>query len=280
LSSIKIKIVTLNLLRDLSRWEQRRSLLVDGLTEVQADIIALQEVALPQDNAAWLAEQLNRRSSKDEPYVHYLCPKTGQRPKEGIAILTRLPVEIHTKLDLGSQNRVAQLIKVVTGEHNLILANLHLFWFPGKSRKRLLQVDRIFKWLDNFSQDASVVLCGDFNSPPESPTIQKVEQRFVSAYKVKHGKEPDFTVPTRLPVSKLFQTATLLRFILTQWKQIRNIDLAWHGTLDYIFVDHQAKVEECELILNHPAPGKPNLYPSDHFGLCANLKMSDSEESR
>ena len=275
MSNINIKIVTLNLLRDLSRWEQRRSLLVDGLAEVQADIIALQEVALPQDNAAWLAEQLNRRSSKDDPYVHYLCPKTGKRPKEGIALLTRLPVEMHAKLDLGSQNRVAQLIKVVKGEQNLIFVNLHLFWFPGKSRQRLLQVDRIFNWLDNFSQDASVVLCGDFNSPPESPTIQKVEQRFVSAYKVKHGKEPDFTVPTSLPVSKLFQTATLLRFILTQWKQIRNIDIAWHGTLDYIFVDNQAKVEECELILNHPAPGKPNLYPSDHLGLYANLKMSD-----
>jgi endonuclease/exonuclease/phosphatase family metal-dependent hydrolase len=107
-----------------------------------------------------------------------------------------------------------------------------------------------------------------------------VEQRFVSAYKLKHGKEPDFTVPTRLPVSKLFQTATLLRFLLTQWKQIRNIDFTWRGTLDYIFVDNQAMVEECELILNQPAPGRPNLYPSDHLGLCANIIMSAPEESR
>jgi endonuclease/exonuclease/phosphatase family metal-dependent hydrolase len=255
-------------------------LLVDGLTEVQADIIALQEVALPHNNADWLAEQLNRRSPKNDPYMHYLCPKAGKRPKEGIAILTRLPVEVHAKLDLGSQNRVAQLIKIVSGEYSLIFANVHLFWFPGKSKERLLQVDRIFRWLDNFSQDASLVLCGDFNSPPESPTIQKVEQRFVSAYKLKHGKEPDFTVPTRLPVSKLFQTATLLRFLLTQWKQIRNIDFTWRGTLDYIFVDNQAMVEECELILNQPAPGRPNLYPSDHLGLCANIIMSAPEESR
>jgi endonuclease/exonuclease/phosphatase family metal-dependent hydrolase len=256
-------------------------LLVDGLTEAQADIIALQEVALPHNNAAWLAEQLNRRSPKDDPYMHYLCPKTGQRPKEGIAILTRLPVEVHAKLDLGTQNRVAQLIKFVLGEHSLILVNVHLFWFPGKAKERLLQVDRIFTWLDNFSPDASVIICGDFNSPPESPTIQKVEQRFFSAYKVKHGKEPDFTVPTPLPVSKIFQTSTLLRFILTHWKQIRNIDLSWRrGTLDYIFVDNQVKVEDCKLILNHPAPGTPNLYPSDHLGLCANLKMSDPEERR
>lgn len=275
MSSSNIKIVTINILRDLSRWEQRRWLLVEGLSAAQADIITLQEVALPENNAAWLAEQLTNRSLEGRSYEHFLCPKTGPEPEEGIAILSRLPVEEHATLDLGSQNRVAQYIKVKTGELSLVCANVHLFWFPGKSKERLEQVDRLFKWLDGPSRETGFVLCGDFNSPPQSPTIHKVEQRWVSAYKERHGEEPNCTVPTPLPVSKLFQASTLFRFILTNWRQIPRINPGWRGTLDYIFVNDQVKVEECELILDEPAHGKPRLYPSDHFGLYASLALGD-----
>ncbi len=271
MSSSKIKIVTINILRDLSRWEQRRSLLVDGLAAVQPEIIALQEVALPEDNSAWLAKQLNQRFPEARSYTRYLCPKTGRKPEEGIAILSRLPVEEHVTLDLGSQNRVAQLIRVNTGEQYLVCAHVHLFWFPGKSKERLKQVDKLFGWFDELSRETGLVLCGDFNSPPQSQTIQEVEQHLVSAYKERHGEEPDYTVPTPLPVSKLFQATTLIRFLLANWRQITNIKLARQATLDYIFVNDQVKVEECELILNRPAPGNPRIYPSDHFGLYARL---------
>jgi endonuclease/exonuclease/phosphatase family metal-dependent hydrolase len=279
LSVTSIKIVTINILRDLSRWEQRRKLLVEGLAGVQADIIAIQEVALPEDNAAWLAEQLNQRTPANRPYAHYLCPKTGQKPDEGIAILSRLPVEEHATLDLGSQNRVAQSIRVETDTHTLVCANVHLFWFPGDLKDRLKQVGRLIRWLDKLPQKTGLVLCGDFNSPPHSSTILKLKRRFVSAYQERHGSEPKCTVPTQLPVSKLFQAATL-RFILANWKHILKIDPTWQGTLDYIFINKQLKVEECELILNQPAPDNHRLYPSDHFGLYARIAQGDPPESR
>jgi endonuclease/exonuclease/phosphatase family metal-dependent hydrolase len=280
LSSRNIKIVTANILRDISRWEQRRSLLVDGLASFQADILALQEVALPEDNAAWLAEQLNLLSPEDRQYTRYLCPKTGGHPEEGIAILSRLPVEEYATLDLGSQKRVAQLIKVNTGARPLVCANVHLYWFPGKSKERIKQVERLLSWLDPFSRETGLVLCGDFNSPPQSPTIQKVEQSLVSAYKDRHGEEPPYTVPTGLPVSKLFQATTLLRLMLANWRQIPNIKPGWRGTLDYIFVNNRVKVNECDLILNQTAPGYPRIFPSDHFGLFARLAQGDPPENR
>ena len=43
--------VTINLLKDLSQWEARRTLLVQELVALKPDLIALQEVALPQNNA-------------------------------------------------------------------------------------------------------------------------------------------------------------------------------------------------------------------------------------
>jgi mRNA deadenylase 3'-5' endonuclease subunit Ccr4 len=53
-----VKIVTINILFEMDRWEQRRDLLAAGLKAQQADLIGLQEVKLPEDTSAWLAEQL------------------------------------------------------------------------------------------------------------------------------------------------------------------------------------------------------------------------------
>lgn len=124
-----VKVVTINILFELDKWEQRRQLLVDGLAAFQADLIALQEVKLPEDTGTWLAQQL------EMPYVH-LVPQ--QEP----------------------------------GKHNVL-----------------------------------------------------------------HG------------------IAILSR------------------QLDYIFINQHWRVKDCQLILNQPSPDNRYLYPSDHFGLAADLEM-------
>jgi endonuclease/exonuclease/phosphatase family metal-dependent hydrolase len=53
----------------------------------------------------------------------------------------------------------------------------------------------------------------------------------------------------------------------------QHINPFWRGTLDYIFVDSSVRVNACELILNRPAERRPSLYPSDHFGLYAELTI-------
>lgn len=53
-----LKLVTLNILNDLSRWPQRRSILAAQMADLQPDVITLQEVALPENSAQWLADQL------------------------------------------------------------------------------------------------------------------------------------------------------------------------------------------------------------------------------
>ena len=65
-----VKVVTINILFETEKWAQRRELLVEGLAAQQADLIGLQEVKLPEDNSAWLAQQLNM------PYVQ-LVPYKG-----------------------------------------------------------------------------------------------------------------------------------------------------------------------------------------------------------
>ena len=43
---VSLRVVTINILNDLSHWEARRSLLVQGLAAVMPDLVTLQEVSL------------------------------------------------------------------------------------------------------------------------------------------------------------------------------------------------------------------------------------------
>ena len=84
-----LRVVTLNLLNDLTYWRLRAPMIVDELNALQPDLIALQEVVLPDNTAQWIADQLGG-------YSLHLMPKTGGRGRrEGLAILSRLPVEAH-----------------------------------------------------------------------------------------------------------------------------------------------------------------------------------------
>ena len=115
-----------------------------------------------------------------------------------------------------------------------------------------------------------VVICGDFNSMPDSPAIQFLRQYFDSAYVAIHGEEPEYTCPTPLPYS----TKTKLRIADQKiLGQIPATDTAWRGTLDYIFVDPRLQTQACDLVLNQPAKHNDDIYPSDHFGLIAQIKV-------
>ncbi|MEW6497267.1 MAG: endonuclease/exonuclease/phosphatase family protein [Cyanobacteriota bacterium] len=97
-----VKVVTINILIEMEKWAQRRELLVEGLVAQKADLIGIQEVKLPEDNSAWLAQQLNM------PYVQ-LVPSKGRDDKGfpycGGAILSRYPFMQQETLDLQTQDR-------------------------------------------------------------------------------------------------------------------------------------------------------------------------------
>jgi endonuclease/exonuclease/phosphatase family metal-dependent hydrolase len=260
-----LKIVTINILNDLSRWAQRRSLLVQGLADLSPDLIAFQEVQLPHNPAGWLADQLG--------YPHrMLSPKSGRSSSyEGLALISRLPLEDAAVLELGGQDRIAQRASLKFGARTIVIANSHLYWQPGESPARLRQVERLLGWLQNLPGEPPCVVCGDFNGTPETQAIQRLGQQLRSAHLAVHGAEPEYTCPTPLPRSPWAVTRTLLGFFLLIRPQ--HLDLRWRGVLDYIFVDPRLRVVDCQVVLDRPAPDNPRIYPSDHFGLCAEIEI-------
>ncbi len=264
-----VRVATINLYNDLSRWVERRALLARELSAHSFDLIGLQEVTNPMgaSTAHWLADELGG-------YSVHVSPKTGwSRAKEGIAILSRLPVERYATLDLRSQERTAQLVQVRVGGRPVAFANGHYYWLPGAHSARTRQVELLMEWLGALPSETSVIACGDFNGTPESRAIALMKTRFVSAHAARHGREPAYTFPTPLVNGRNVRsrvTRGLLRLFSNQPGGY------WRGTLDYIFVSPHIRVIECDVILDRPAEADPTLYASDHLGLGATLEVSAS----
>jgi endonuclease/exonuclease/phosphatase family metal-dependent hydrolase len=259
-----IRVATVNILNDLSRWDERRTLLVGELDALSPDLIALQEVTDPlgMSTAHWLADELGG-------YSVHACPKTGwARRWEGIAILSRFPVEDHETLDLCSQQRTAQLVRVQAGGRPVVLINGHYYWPVGAHSSQVKQVGLVLDRVKALEPGTSVIVCGDFNATPGSRAIALMYQAFDSAHRVRHGHEPGFTCPTAL-ISGGRVRRGIARGLRRAFS-VRACDL-WSGCLDYIFVSPDVRVVECGVFLDRPSPGDPTLYASDHLGLAATL---------
>jgi endonuclease/exonuclease/phosphatase family metal-dependent hydrolase len=181
-------------------------------------------------------------------------------------------VKHHERLDLLSQNRVAQVVRFRINDLYLLLVNGHFFWQPGVSEARQLQIELMLDFLDTQPVEQPVIVCGDFNGVPGTPAIERMRQYFDSAHNIVHKREPGYTAPTPLPKPKHILLRTLIMWLL---RMRPKPDPKWRGTLDYIFVDPRLQTQDCKVVFNQPADNNPDIYPSDHFGLWATIKVTE-----
>ncbi|MCJ7696390.1 MAG: endonuclease/exonuclease/phosphatase family protein [Anaerolineaceae bacterium] len=249
-----LKIITLNMLIDLTNWNLRGQCIVDEIKELDPDIIAFQEVSLPFNTAQWVADQL-------EGYQVHLVPDTGLKGKEeALALLTRIPILESTCLDLVTQNRKAQ---VVTFEHKYqpyTLVNTHLFWQDGHSIERLEQTKLIRSFLANYPEDYHKIICGDFNATPDSPTIQYMKEVFISSFESFKNQDPKITFPS-----------PLLNIVTAHDKSNQNNNQVTNKgkIIDYIFLSKSLQSRQCEIVFRKPHHKDSKIYASDHYGLMA-----------
>lgn len=263
-----MKIVTVNILFKLDHWSERRQLLVDGLELHKPDIIALQEVSLSEDTATWIAEKLNI------PHIYIVRPQEvcESNLPFGLAILSRYPIEKTAALNLKTQGRIAQYAQIkLDNNKSIVICNGHYYWYPGSHPERDKQLQLMLDWLAELPPEIPIVTVGDFNGTPETPGIALVRKKYRSAYAVHHGQEPEYTCPTALAhISWRKRLKQFWRSLIfnKSWK-------LWRGTLDYIFINQHLQVRDCQIILNQPASNNRYLYPSDHFGIFADLEIAD-----
>ena len=251
-----IRVGTLNLRNTSDRWKERAPLLIDQLVALRPDVIGLQEVRVPANQARWIVEHVNTRlGDAHPPYNCYQTNKTGLAGLiEGIAIMSRLPLLDQAWLALGGASRVAQRVRVeLPSGATLDFYNTHLHHEADAEALRTEQAKRLLEWLDERA-GAPQVLVGDFNAQPFAPPVQLVTERLRSAYAAVHGREPERTAPT--PLSK-------------QWGGSGHV-------IDYIFVNEPIDVRDAWVTFDKVEATDPRLCASDHYGLAAEIALRGS----
>jgi len=246
------RIASFNLLNQPQSWPRRAPLVARQLAALAPDLVALQEVGIPDEQTATLQTAL--AAATELPYTLRSCAL--HRPdgwSEGLALLTNLPVEASAALNVDRWGEVCLWTRIRLEDGlRLDVFNLHLN--PHEEDVQLRQVRAVLDWQPAATGGARI-LCGDFNALPASAVVRLVtDAGFVSAHRAHHGEEPSCTFPTPLRPEIYARRGP--------------------ACLDYIFIDPASlSVQECRVTLDQPAPGDRALYPSDHAGIVADLSV-------
>lgn len=163
-----MKIATWNLWNSPARWPERLDAACEVLSDLDADIVALQEVASrvsehdDRDAARYLADQCG--------YGHVEFRVYPDDPREGLAFISKTPFqagEAGWETGLQSLGNCGLRMTARIGLTTLALTNLHLDYASIVMREA--QMADVLRWIEVRSEAGRYeVVCGDFNCPPES----------------------------------------------------------------------------------------------------------------
>jgi endonuclease/exonuclease/phosphatase family metal-dependent hydrolase len=247
-----LSVATLNIRNLADRWDERLPLLLADMSALQPDVLGLQEVVYPlqQDRLIGAAGEGRYESFR----------AWAGRPEYGNAMLVRASLAATAagveRLDLGLGRSALRLIVTVNGARVLI-AVTHLHHVPDDKGLRDDQARQLIEWLDAVSPIDGQIAIGDFNADPTEPAAERMRSHgFRSAYAEANGAEPDVTWPSGL--------------------QAPGMDTDGDpGCLDYVWVRGGVRVAGTRLAWDRAAVGDGSLYPSDHFGLVAELAIGE-----
>lgn len=245
----RLLVATLNILNLQDRWEERLPLLLADMAALQPDLIGLQEVVYPMQQDRLLGAAGEGRYEAVRGWAG--------RPEYGNSLLVKAPL-IATdadRLDLG-MSRAAHRVRVaLPGGATLLFAVTHLHHPPDAHEPRLRQVEALLPWLDASPLHDAMIVVGDFNADPREPAhAQMREAGFHSAYAAANGEEPAVTWPSGLQAPAMDTDGD-------------------PDCLDYVWMRGSTTVESARLVFDRPAAGDPTLYPSDHLGIAAHVRI-------
>jgi endonuclease/exonuclease/phosphatase family metal-dependent hydrolase len=240
-------VATLNLRNIADRWPERIPLLLADMAALQPDLIGIQECvfAVQQDRLIGAAGE-----------GHYETRRGwAARPEYGNAVLGKAPLGLGDgeRVDLGRGRSALRVPVSLPSGGTLHFVVTHLHHVVPDEAVREEQAIQISEWLRPDAQPLVVV--GDFNAEPTEAAYRVMEEAgFRSASVEANGAEPAVTWPSGIQAPGMDDDGD-------------------PGCLDYIWVRGPITVESCSLAFDRPAVDDPTLYPSDHFGLAARIRV-------
>ena len=245
----RLHVATLNILNLADRWDERLPLILADFAALQPDIIGLQEVVyvMQQDRLIGAAGAGEYRSIRG----------WAGRPEYGNALLLRADLEptASERLDLDLGRSAQRVILGLPDGSTVLIAVTHLHHAVPAAAERDTQAGTLIDWLAGAPPTTAQIVVGDFNADPLEPAYARMtEAGFRSAYLEANGAEPKVTWPSGLQAPAMDTDGD-------------------PDCLDYIWLRGTIAVDECRLAFDRPAVGDPSLYPSDHLGLSAHLRV-------
>ena len=242
-----LHVATLNLRNIADRWTERLPLLLADMAALQPDLIGLQECvfAAQQDRILGAAGEGTYSSRRG----------WAGRPEYGNAFLGREPLVLGDgdRLELGRNRSALKVPVALPSGASLDAVVTHLHHEVEDEAVRTEQALALSAWL--VPVEGPLIVVGDFNAEPTEPTYRvMLDAGFRSASMEANGAEPAVTWPSGI--------------------QALGMDVDGHpGCLDYIWLRGSITVDSCRLAFDRPAVDDPTLFPSDHFGLSARVRI-------
>ncbi len=242
-----LHVATLNLRNIADRWPERIPLLLADMAALQPDLIGLQECVFSVGQDRLLGAAGEGRYTSRQGWAG--------RPEYGNAVLAREPLRPHEgdRIDLDHRRSALRVPISLPSGGRLDFVVTHLHHEVPDEQIRAEQSAALTAWLADITWPLVVV--GDFNAEPVEPAYRHMlDAGFRSAHAEANGAEPPVTWPSGIKAPGM------------------DVD-GDPGCLDYIWLRGDVTAESCRLAFDRPAVDDRTLYPSDHFGLAARIRV-------
>jgi len=184
----RVRIATWNVWGRYGPWEARLPVIIENLSAINADILALQEVW--DDDERNQAREIAKALGYSEPVYAPNLERDGAR--SGNAVLSRWPIVRHDvrtlprrgehdATDEEGEERLCVFAEVDGPRGPIQVFCAHLSWSDDHSSIRQHQVADICQFVrDQRPRQFPAVLCGDLNADPKSDEIRMLTGRAAS----------------------------------------------------------------------------------------------------
>jgi endonuclease/exonuclease/phosphatase family metal-dependent hydrolase len=147
------------------------------ISQSGADLVALQEIDVHTRRSGTGLDEAAELGKLTGMHSYFAKSRDYDGGDYGLAILSKFPIlhaeDLPLPLEGGEHRALAVITIEPTPGHTVLFADTHL---DLKANNRVLQVQYI---KDYFSKtQGPTILCGDFNSTPNSETIRSLDQMF------------------------------------------------------------------------------------------------------
>jgi endonuclease/exonuclease/phosphatase family metal-dependent hydrolase len=283
---VTLKVLTLNLWHDQGPWQARAARIRDWLDRLDPDVAGFQE-ALRGPGLDQVAELLGPRLPHRDYVRAGVLVREGAQLDFGNAVASRWPLAGRAEQRLpdrgDAETRAALHVDVAAPFGRLAFTCTHLHWrfHHGETRLRQVRELALAVLARRPPRGFPPILVGDFNAEPDSDEI-----RFLTGGHAIEGKTVFFhdawrTVAAKPPVSLGVEPSRSSGVTWSNRNRFARLGLEPERRIDYVFVGYPTPqgvglLQACRVVCDDAVDG---VWPSDHFGVYAELRTEPLPES-